>query len=121
MLLVRPFFLFALSSGHKNALFEEMRRRDNRVCIQLAVVFDLLNAHKVVVGVNVRANVGISGTRVDQVTDFLATVAADVFNWLISESILFVHLLIFFFRLVLRVLATWLVFAILTAAPPYLS
>ncbi len=118
MLLEGSLFLLTLTRRHKNALFEEVRGRDHSISIELAIIFDLLDSHKVVLGVYIGTNVGIARALVNQMTDFLTAEATDVLDLLSVGSTFFIHLLVFLLRLVLRVLATWLVFVIFSTAPP---
>ncbi len=53
MLLVGSFFLLTLARRHKDTLLEEVGGRDNRVGIQFAIVFDLLDPHEVILTVHI--------------------------------------------------------------------
>ena len=54
-------------------------------------------------------------------TKLFTAKTADILNWLLKAAVVVLKLLLFLFGLVLGVLAAWLVFAVLAAAPPDLT
>ena len=101
-----------------------MSGRDNRISAQLTVVLYVLNSLIIRLSVLLRPEVGIARAVLYRMPDFLAAVAPSV-RWLLLLVLLLGHLLHVFivvlFGLMTVILATWRVFAFLTAAPPNIS
>ena len=101
-----------------------MSGRDHRISTQLTVVLYVLNSLIIRLSVLLRPEVGIARAVLYCMPDFLAAVAPSV-RWLLLLVLLLGHLLHVFivvlFGLMTVILATWRVFAFLTAAPPNIS
>ena len=105
---------------HQDALLEEMSCSRRGVSIELAEIFDLLNAKMFKFRVDFRANVGVARTITNEMTDFFAAVAPDLLV-LVNLFTLKIIFVLFFFGLVLGVLAAGLLKSLFTAAPPDLA
>ena len=101
-----------------------MSGRDHRIGAQLTVVLYILNSLIIRLSVLLRSEVRIARAVFYRMPDFLAAVAPNI-GWLLLLVLVLGHLLhvliVVLFGLMTVILATWRVFAFLTAAPPNVS